>query len=60
MNGEQLSRGLWSLERCFKEAGEQRGERKGGGRDSRRPTIGSQVIGYFEWSASSVSLPGGS
>lgn len=57
--GEQLSRGLRSLERCFKAAREQRGEKRRG-RDSRKPTIGSLVIACFQWSASQVSLPGGS
>lgn len=59
MNGEQVSRGLRSLERCFKAAREQRGEKRRG-RDSRRPTIGSLVIGCFQWSTSQASLPGGS
>lgn len=33
-------------------------EIKGGG-DGRSPAIGRQGIGYFGWSASRISLPGG-
>lgn len=47
--------GVWRdvLKRQREQSGEERRE----GKDSRRPSIGRQVIGYFEWSASPVCLP---